>query len=144
MPFDNFSIGKDITLDVVLPDGTPLALPVTTTGFEAKPEYAKLKSVALDSVNREVSIPQGWRGTIELDRRDDTVDSFFAAQEAGYYAGANTLTGTITETISEADGSVSTYQYIKVNLSFEEAGKKEGDKKIMQKIGFFASQRIRL
>jgi hypothetical protein len=140
MPFNDFSIGKDVVLDVITPSGV-LNLPVTTTGFEAKPEYNKLASVGLDGINREASIPKGWRGTITLDRRNNVVDAFFAQQEAGYYAGQNVLTGSITETIQEADGSVSQYRYVGVSLSFEEAGKKSGDSKIEQTIGFFASQR---
>lgn len=140
MPFNNFSIGKDVVLDVVTPSGV-LALPVTTTSFEAKPEYNKIASVGLDGINREASIPKGWRGTIGLDRRNNVIDAFFAQQEAGYYAGQNVLTASITETIQESDGSVSQFRYVNVSLSFDEAGKKSGDDKITQTIGFFASQR---
>lgn len=143
MPFNNFSIGKDVVLDVVTPSGV-LALPVTTTGFEAKPQYNRIKSIGLDGLNREASVPQGWEGTITLDRRDSAIDDFFAKQEAGYYAGQNVMTATITETISESDGSVSQYQYTNVSLRFEEAGNKKGDDKIEQKIGFFASQRLQV
>lgn len=140
MPYNNFSIGKDVVLDVITPNGV-LNLPVTTTGFEAKPLYNHIKSIGLDGLNREASIPSGWQGSINLDRQNNVVDAFFAQQEAGYYAGQNVLTATITETITEADGSVSQYRYVNVSLSFEEAGKKTGDNKIEQTIGFFASQR---
>jgi hypothetical protein len=140
MPFANFSIGKDVVVDIITPQGV-LALPVTTTSFDAKPEYNKIASVGLDGINREVSIPKGWRGTLTLDRQNNAVDAFFAKQEAGYYGGQNVLTGTITETIRESDGSVSQYRYVNVSLSFDDAGKKTGDNKIEQHVGFFASQR---
>lgn len=142
MPYDNFSLGKDVTLNVNTPTG-PLVLPVTTTGFESKPEYSTIKSKPLSTgKNLEVAIPQGWRGTITLDRRDNTIDAFFGAQEAGFYAGQNVLTATITETIQEKNGTVSTWLYTKVSLKFDEAGKKEADQKITQTIGFFATERV--
>lgn len=140
MPFNSFSIGRDVVIDVITPNGI-LNLPVTTTGFEAKPEYNKIASIALDGINREAQIPKGWRGSVTLDRQNNAIDAFFAQQEAGYYGGQNVLTGTITETIQEADGSVSQYRYVGVSFSFDEAGKKTGDNKIEQHIGFFASQR---
>lgn len=143
MPFNDFSVGKDVVLDVITASG-PLSLPVTTTGFEAKPLYNRIKSVALDGRNREAAIPTGWEGTITLDRRDSAIDDFFAAQEAGYYAGQNVLTGTITETITEASGAISQFQYVGVSLRFDEAGNKTGDNKIEQKVGFFASQRLKV
>jgi hypothetical protein len=140
VPYNNFSLGKDIVLDVITPQGV-LALPVTTTGFEAKPIYNRIKSKGLDGINREAAVPEGWEGSITLDRQNNAVDAFFAQQEAGYYAGRNVLTATITETINEADGSVSQYRYVNVSLRFDEAGKKTGDNKIEQHVGFFASQR---
>jgi len=143
MPSNSFNVGKDVTLQVVTPQG-PLNLPVTTTGFESKPQYSKLRSKGLDGVNRGANIPDGWEGSITLDRSNSVVDDFFAAQEAGYYAGQNVLNATITETIREINGSVSQYRYIGVCLSFDEAGSKKGDQLISQTIGFYASQRIKV
>lgn len=143
MPLNNFSLGKDVTLDVITPQG-PLQLPVTTTGFEAKPQYNKIRSKGLDGINRGANVPDGWEGSISLDRQNSAVDDFFAAQEAGYYAGQNVLSASITETMREPSGAVSQYRYVNVCLSFDEAGNKTGDNKIEQKIGFFASQRIKV
>lgn len=144
MPFDNFTIGKDVALNVNSPTG-PLVLPVTTTAFEMKPEYKRLDNDSMvDGLHREVALPRGWRGTITLDRRDATVDSFFAAREAGYYAGQNILNASITETITESNGPPTVWLYTKVSLTFEEAGNKMGDEKVTQRIGAFASERRQL
>lgn len=143
MPSNSFNVGKDVTLQVVTPQG-PLNLPVTTTGFESKPQYSKLRSKGLDGINRGANIPDGWEGSITLDRSNSVVDDFFAAQEAGYYAGQNVLNATITETIQEISGAISQYRYTGVCLSFDEAGSKKGDQLIAQTIGFYASQRIKV
>lgn len=143
MPANGFTVGKDVTLVIVTPTGT-LNLPVTTTGFEARPQYNKVRGVCMDGVNRGFNAPTGWEGSIRLDRSNGVVDDFFAQQEAGYYAGLNTLTASITETITEANGSVSQYRYTDVLLSYDEAGSKTGDAKVPQTIGFFASKRLKV
>jgi hypothetical protein len=143
MPANNYSIGKDVSLVIVAPSGV-LTLPVTTTGFEARPMYNKVRTVNLDGINRGFNAPQGWEGSINLDRSNSVVDDFFAQQEAGYYAGQNTLTASISETVTEANGSVTQWRYTGVILSFDEAGKFTGDNKVSQAIGFFASQKIKV
>lgn len=143
MPFNNFSTGQDVVLDVITTTGQ-LALPVTTTGFEAKPLYNRIKSRPLNGPPLEAAIPDGWEGTITMDRQNSVVDDFFAAQEAGYFSGQNVLTATITETITEGNGGISQYRYTNVSLRFDEAGSKKGDDKIQQTIGFFASFRLKV
>lgn len=138
-----FSLGKDVSLQIVTPNGS-LILPVTTTSFEAKPQTNKIRRTGLDAVNRGANIPNGWEGTIELDRHDSIVDDFFANAEAGFYAGQNSYTASITETIQEISGQVSQYRYTGVVLNLDEAGKKQGDKEINMVIGFFASRRIKV
>ena len=142
MPLNNFNIGKDVTYQVITPNG-PLSISLKT-GFEAKPQYNKIHSKGMDGVNRAMYVPDGWEGTMKVDRQNSLIDDYFASQEAAYYAGQNLLSGTITETIREVNGAVSQYRYTGVVLSFDEAGNKTGDAKIEQTIGFFASQRIKV
>lgn len=138
-----FSLGKDVTLNITVP-GSSLPLPVTVTAFEARPQTVKIRRTGMDAVNRGANVPNGWEGSIELDRHDSTIDDFFAAAEAGFYAGQNSYTAQIMETISEIDGSTSQYRYTGVCLNLDEAGKKQGDKEINMVIGFFASKRIKV
>jgi hypothetical protein len=143
MPFNSFSIGKDVTIDVMTPSGL-LQLPVTVTQFNMDPIYKDINCATLGGEVLESALPAGWRGSIMLDRQDGTVDDFFAQYEAGYYAGQNIQWSQITETISEADGSISQYRYTKCSLKFEKAGDKKGDDKISQTIGVFASKRLKV
>jgi len=143
MAIGPFNTGRDVVLDVTTPTGA-LRLPTTTTDWEAKPKYKTIESVALSGENNHANVPIGWTGTIGLDRTDDAIDAFFATLEANYYAGINIGYATITETISEGNGSVSQYRYTKVALRLEEHGKFVGDDRIQVRIGFEASRRIRL
>lgn len=143
MAIGPFNTGRDVVLDLTTPKG-PLRLPTTTTDWEAKPKYKTIESIALSGENNHANVPIGWTGTIGLDRTDNVVGDYFTQLEADYYAGINIGYATITETISESNGSVTQYRYTKVALRLEEAGKFVGDDRVQVKIGFEASRRIKL
>ncbi|KAF1003115.1 MAG: hypothetical protein GAK28_04916 [Luteibacter sp.] len=143
MPANGFTVGKDIALTIVTSTGI-LALPVTTTSFDSKPQYNKVRGVCLDGVNRGFNAPTGWDLAFQLDRSSSVVDDFFAQQEAGYFAGLDTLTGSVTETITEANGAVTQYRYTGVILALDDAGKFTGDAKVGQTISAFASRKLKV
>ncbi len=142
MPVDGFSAGRDVTLTIVTASG-PLDLNLITS-FSARPEYAEVKVKGIDGVTRHVRFPDGWMGTFDVERADSTLDDYFAGQEAAYYAGVNEQPGTLTETITEVDGSVSQYRYTKVLLKFDDPGSWAGDQTVKQKLGFVASRRVKV
>lgn len=125
MPINSQSLGKDISFTVVTPSGT-LALN-GKTDYEIKPMYSELKHKDLDGTTSHAYVPDGWQIGIKLERRDPAVDRYFAQLEASYYAGANLVPGTILETIQEADGSVSQFQYTGVVLRYDDAGSWKSD-----------------
>lgn len=137
-----FNIGKDVTLDIVGPQG-PLNFKILT-GFSAKPNYKSIDSKGLDGIDRFEDLPGGWSGDLSLDRSDSTVDDFFAQKEANFYTGLSSTTVTITETIQETNGSISQYRYLGVALTLQDAGNKTGDNKISIKIGFRAARRVKI
>lgn len=139
---NQFSVGKDVTLDIVGPSG-PLRFSILT-GFEAKPAYKSIDSKGLDGVDRYEDLPAGWTGSLSLDRSDSTVDDFFAQKEDNYYKGLSSTAVTITETITETSGAVSQYRYTGVALTLQDAGKKSADNKIAMVIGFRAARRIKV
>lgn len=104
-----FSLGRDISLDIVDPNQGLLRFPIRT-GWDVKANYHEINSVGLDAVPRHEDVPAGWTGSLDLDRADNTVDSYFAQMEANFYAGQRQPRVTITETIQERDGSISQYR----------------------------------
>jgi hypothetical protein len=139
---NQFNIGKDVTLDVIGPNG-PLRFNIIT-GFECKPSYKSVDSKGLDGLDRFDDFPAGWSGSFSIDRSDSTVDDFFAQKEANFYAGNSSTPCTITETITEINGSVSQYRYTGVALTYQNAGSKSADNKIMLTVGFRAARRIKV
>jgi hypothetical protein len=138
MPTNNFSTGKDITLVVQLQSG---ALQLNLIDFAYKPKSTSIESKTLDGIKQVAYIPDGYDLTFKIDRIDRTVDNFWAAYEAAYFAGVNQLSGTIYETIAEANGSVSQWSFIGVVIKVDDLGSWAGDKKVEQSLSGFASQR---
>ena len=142
MPNGGFSIGKDISLSIITPSG-PLTIGLIT-GFQSKQDVTKKKIKGLDGLNRPVRFFEGWSGSFDLDRQDSTVDAYFAQLEANYFGGLNENTVTITETITEANGSVTQWRYTGVLLELADAGAWKGDDTVKQKINFDAQRRFQV
>ena len=142
MPMNNFSVGKDVTLTVVTSYGTLKFAGLTD--FTADPMTTDLKSKGIDGTPRFGFIPDGWKGSFKLDRVDPTVDNYWAQVEADYFAGKNIQAGTISETITEADGSVTQWQYTGVILRLEKGGDWGGDRKVEQTVTFEAARKTKV
>lgn len=144
MPLNNLSVGRDTTIVLNDPNsgGVPNILYVTS--YEAKQDHIKLKSSALDGVVRHGVIPDGWSGRIMLDRGNQNVDRLFGVLENAYYNGINILAQTITQTIDEADGTITQWQYQGCAISYDEPGAWQNGKFISQTVGWCASKRIEL
>jgi hypothetical protein len=135
------SIGKDVTVILNMPSGGNLTFPVLE-GWTAKPKFKDLESVGLDGIVRHDELPAGWEGTLKYKRGSSAIDAYFAQNEAAYYAGQLMGTGIIQETIQEASGSVSQFQYTGVVLKYEESGNWTGEAYVEQAIGWKASKRL--
>jgi len=139
MPQNGFSVGRDYSLDIITQNG-PLSFGLIIS-FSSKQDSTEKKIKGLDGITRPVRFFDGWSGNIEVTRQDDTLDAYFAQLEEDYYNGLTEQGCTITETITEVDGSVSQYRYLGVLLKYDSAGNKSGDDTISQALSFMASRR---
>jgi hypothetical protein len=142
MPVNGFTVGRDYAVNVQTPSG-PLQFNLVTK-FTKKQDLIDKKIKGLDGETRHVVFPDGWAGTFEIERQDSTVDDFFAAQEAAYYAGQNSLPSTITETVTEVSGAITQYQYTGVILKFPNPGDAAGDETVKMTVDWLARRRIKL
>ncbi len=134
-----YNVGADNTLVITGPNG--LMLPKIITGFKFNQEAQELKSTGMDGVIRYGMIPQGWKGSFSVDRGDSTLDDLFAQMEQGYYNGGGLFAFAITQTIQEANGSVSQYRFEGVALKLASGGEFKGDSTVKQELNFSASFR---
>jgi hypothetical protein len=144
MTVNNFTTGRDVSVQINTSYG-PLIIPSTAVlSFNADPEVTKLKSKGIDGTPRHAVIPDGWKGSITLDRLDHALDDFWGRFEADYFANVATGVGTIIERIQEQDGTISTWRYDGVVITLEKAGDWAADKKVEQTFTFEAAHKIKV
>lgn len=143
MPVGGQTVGKDVRLVIVTANGTLNVPPAAITNFHAQPENTVETRKGIDGETRHLVTPGPWKGSIDIDRFDSTVEDFWAAIEAAYYAGQNTPYGYIQETIQEPNGGITQYSYQKVALDLKDLGQKIADKPVTLKLDFHASRRIK-
>lgn len=136
-----YSIGRDVSIVITLPDGTQLRLGKVTS-FEAKPDTTKTKIKGLDGVVDNLRFWEGWNLTLKTERRNPDLDNYFATLEANYWAGIGEKPCTVQETISEPDGSVTQWRYERVTFDYD-PGTWEADKTVSQTITGTAGKRIK-
>lgn len=137
-----YNTGKDVSVDINTPTG-PIRLG-KIMNFKSKPKVSNTEIVPLNGQTDELQIPKGWTGSFDAERIDSTLDDWWAQFESDYYAGVNRNPATITETIEEVDGGVTTWRYTNVILTLDNAGDKEGDKTIRQSMSFTARRRLKV
>ena len=143
MPVNNLNVGKDVRIDVIGPSGSYVSTNYITS-FTSSQMTNSLESMPLNLPPIFGEIPKGWEGSFNMQRGDSTFDDLFALAEANYWAGQNTPSGTITETITDPTGAIHQYRYIGVVFKFSSAGSKTQDAFISMDVAFKASQRIKV
>lgn len=142
MPANGYSVGRDISLDIIGPNG-PLRFPVRT-GFQAQQQTSDLKVRRADGIVDHVILPDGWSGSFDFERTGPQLDNYFAGQEDKYFNGQNLDVVSITETVQEPDGSLSQWRYTRCVLQYADAGAKSGGDTVKQKVNWMASRRIKI
>jgi hypothetical protein len=142
MPLNGYTMGLDVSVDINADSG-PLRLSVVTK-FTADPVIGGLSVTPLNGQKDELEYPNGWKGTISLERKDSTADDYQAKWEDDYFNGVVRAAATITETINETDGSTSTYRYTNVYLHLSKGGDKAGDKTVQQEFTWTARRRLKV
>lgn len=142
MPVNSYSVGRDVTLNINTPQGALKVAKITR--FSPKQETSDIKVKGLDGIIEHMVIPDGWSGSIDVERKDSTLDDYFAQLEANYYAGLNLAQVSITETIKEANGKVSQFRYEGVQLKLGSAGDWAADQTVKQQLDFMAARRIKV
>src|SRR5262249_43238712 len=86
----------------------------------------------------------GWSGSFMFDRQDSAVDDYIAQLEADYFLGIQHPGSTITETITEVNGSVTQYRYTRCVFKLSDAGSWKGDSTVKMALDFMAERRLKI
>lgn len=112
--------------------------------FTSKEDATTDKIVAMDGSVRHPKFHQGWSGSFTLERNSNFMDNYIAAQEAAYYQGLDQIPVTITQTITENNGTVSQYQFTQCVLYLEDAGNYSGTEIVKQNVSYVSSRKLQL
>jgi hypothetical protein len=73
MPQQGYSIGRDITLALILPSGDALRMGKVTK-FTAKPDLTDQKIKGMDGDTDHLRFYEGWSGSFDIERRHAATD----------------------------------------------------------------------
>lgn len=149
MPANSFSTGRDCQLVVIGPTGSNgeagTRVDLThVTGFESRQQTHQIRIDRLDGVHMAAELPKGWEGSFDLERGSPAADTFIDGLEQAWHVNGLLESGTLYQYVTEADGSVTTFQFDGAVFKMTSAGQWKGDAAVRQKLDFFASRRKRI
>lgn len=142
MPLNGLTSGIDSKITFI--DITGVLRFAILESFTAKEDATTGKEIAIDGSVRHPKFHQGWSGSFVLERGSNFMDAYIATQETNYNLGLDQIPVTITQTITETDGTVSQYQYINCVVTLENSGNYSGTEIAKQNCTFMASRKIEL
>jgi hypothetical protein len=143
MPVSGYTIGQDVKLTIIVPNFGPVVFSKIIS-FTSNPTTTEKTIQPMNDNPKILVFHEGWTGTIEGERNDDSVDSYWSRVETAYYAGEDVLGGTITQTIKEKDNTVSRYLYTAVQFRLEDAGMFKGNDSVPWRLSFTGSRRLKV
>ncbi len=135
-----FSTGRDCTVVLIHPMYGQVQLD-NVTGFDAKQEVVKLKARRLDGIKMNADLPDGWNGSLDVDRGTPALDTLMAQIESAWIDFGAYANATLYQYITEVGGVQTTWIYDNVAISLDNAGTWQPDQITKQKLGFTANRR---
>lgn len=143
IPINNFSVERDISFEIYDPLTREPQRFSIKTGWSRKQLTGRITVKSLAGVVLYGEDPEGWEGTLDLERASSALDDFIASLETAYYDGKNILGATILETITEPDGRTTQYRYDGCAFKVDAGGWKKSEA-VKQKLDWVASKRIKV
>lgn len=134
------TIARDVSWVINTAQGTLTISADFITSFEAKPDAKVDKHLGVSGIITPFTTHGGHSIDMEITRTSDQLETYWAIAEAAYYAGEDVPGGTIYETITEANGSVSQHIFTNVQLKVDTFGVKKGNELVSQKLSGFATR----
>lgn len=139
MPNQGYSVGKDISIDLVTQGGV-LALSAET-GFTEKQKVTDREVTLMNGNTDNLTFYKGWEGTMTFERRGPELDNFMAGVEDRYYAGDDQQPLSIKRTVREPSGQISQFLYTGVQVRVTNAGDWKGDDTVKPTLDWTATRK---
>lgn len=132
--------GRDCSVVLIHPAFGRVQLD-NVTGFDPKQDVIKLNTKRLDGVRMTAHLPNGWSGSISVDRGSPSLDILMAQIEAGWIDAGTYANCTLYQFISEAGGTQTVAIYDNVSLTLADSGNWQPDAITKQRLDFEANRR---
>lgn len=144
MPINGYTVGRDVTVNLQSPEGGLtggiVINPNQVTSFDARTMKREDWARPLNVPPMPIYMPDGWRGTLTVDRMDDTLDVYQDTIESDFWNGNNISAGTIRETITEVNGTITVKTYTNCMFWVDDLGSFRADGIVRQRVEFSAGQ----
>jgi|HubBroStandDraft_6_1064221.scaffolds.fasta_scaffold533481_2 hypothetical protein len=141
-----YNLGTDISITVLDNDtNAPISLAGRLVSFKADPKIAEVISTPIDNSGyvQHRTVPQGWTGTITIDRAQGDLDSLQALMESNFYAtGAQKYFTIGQSTRNQNNKQVDSYNFLFCTMNMETSGEYKAADKVVVTLKFSAQQRI--
>ena len=120
---------------------SPVILDGDRSKFTAKYDDELVKNDTIDNGGRVVGtrIPGGISGSIEVEKSSDDFNELMMLLDAAYFAGAPKVDFTMTETITLADSTIVSNQFVGTVFHGYEKGSWERKNIVKPSVQFFAT-----
>lgn len=138
------TIGREVSLVITTADGTLTIPEDAVTGFEPTSRTTDLERRPLNGDLQFDHLPDGWEGTIRVDRTGPEIEAWWADTEERFFNGERRQSGIILETVREVGGGVSQYRYEGVSLVVTSLGDRGPTAYVSMTMTFRAARRRRV
>lgn len=142
MPVNGMNVGRDYAFGLydqntgaVINLGDVQSVKITAV-------YHDIKSSPYNSTPKFGHVPDGFKGTITIVRTGAQLETLQLQLNAAFNAGTSMLAGFLNETVTNADGSVSRFQYTGVDFKIVEIADVSREKVVQQTVEFLASDKV--
>lgn len=144
MAVNGMSVGKDYQLTFYDPNTGGLVDFGDIQRFRAEGKHHDIKSMPYNDDPLYGYIPDGYSGSFECTRKNPKLERLQIALNQAFSSGQNILAGYITESVHEADGTTTRYQYTKAVFKITEICDVSREKTVPQRVDFMASNKIEI
>lgn len=135
------TIGRDLQVHFNTVNGPIVLSSDSIQSWESTPKADVKDFLPISGLIEPTMFMMGYQISIEIGRKDPSIENYWAQLEQLYFTGGVLPNGTIIETILEADGSVSQYVYSNVIFKLDSLGTYKGNEFVVQKVMAYASRR---
>ncbi len=141
MPISGQNVGIDYSYQINTPQGQLVVSSNFIQSVNISPEARITKFMPISGLINPLTFHEGHMIKMEIARTGPLIDNYWAVAEASYYAGIDLPAGSIVETITEVDGTLSQYILRTVQLKVDDFGEIRGNEIVIIKMSGYGSRR---